>query len=1236
MQHLTVRVAWHDNAWNGTVCRRPSGNPYCLDLDRIRQERQDAYEDGIAGKAFVDIDLTKRPPCAAESGAFMNPTPWVRQFRHPYAELPKTRQTHGHLRPTNVTVPPYSTFAVPFAWMLRERSAEIEHGLPEPLSPDVEPPFPSPWVFPAPRQRELVDACFRQITEKRSLVMFYTKSGHPLGDHINRLVVGIGHIDKMGGIREYDASASAPSYPMWDRLISHSIRPAGTDGLLLPYHAYLEPTGDPELDAHRRELLTEIAVAPEPGHIMKFSYGSEVASSDVTLSVLERMLIAVRAVIRHGVAPGPWAEREEWINARIAEAWADRGAFPGASAVLEALGLRLATALLLELSRDGSLRSTQDPWPLLDALIRGRQAAPGPTYAADLAAVRQTWVAMPEPRRDFVKLLSRFAITTKAARRWLEPEERTAGALRAVSDLDIMANPYLIATLDLGDGSEDSPVSLTTVDRGLLPDPTVAGAAPVPQPSRVDSPADPRRLEAALVTVLGDAAGNGDALLTVGEALEAVQGLGLTPAPPISTDWVTGHVHDGRASLRLIDAGAAPRCLQLAGLADRGRWLAKLLRARAEKPLPSLGEDWHHLLVQAIQDGGSTVDEANTRHADALKEQAAALERITTRRLAVLVGRAGTGKTSVVGALLASPKLLAGEVLLLAPTGKATVRLAQKTNAHAQNIAQFLHGLKLYDGKRQRVLFTGNGAHRKERTVVIDECSMLTEDQLYAVLKALDLGHVQRIILVGDPHQLPPIGVGRPFADLVAELDRAAEASGPADAALAGALGRLTVELRTTTGGRPSDILRLASLFTTGTQPVDGDSVLGELAANAEADATKPGAGGDDSDLKLIFWQTPEELHTKLLDELALALGMKHPDDAEGYARELKLTPEGWVPFSDHSGAERFQVLSPVRMRDWGTFELNRFLQGHFRAADLRRARRPGGRSYGPEEIVPRDKVMLLRNGWFYGYDFGLSQKTRPYLANGEVGLVAREKNGWLSVSFAERERLQVSFKLVPASAERVDLELAYALTIHKAQGSEFGAVIVVVPAESRLVTRELLYTAITRARQKMVLLVQGTNTDGLYALSRPDHSETARRNTNLFTAGIRRTDAGVPFAEHLIHRTVRGELVRSKSEVIIANLLHAAGVDYRYERELHGAAEPGVVRPDFSFVDFAGDTIVWEHLGMLDRPDYRDSWTRRRAWYEANGFTLGVNLFTSEESGAGLDSSALDKQVAQIRDLVM
>jgi hypothetical protein len=140
--HLTQRVAWHDNGWNGTICSKPSGNPYCIALEEIYKRRQDALEDALSGSSWQTLDQEQLPPCIGESGGFMNATEWTRVFVHPYANVKKAQTTHGQLLPTPVTVPEYSTFAVPFAWMLRSEQEQIDERTPEflprraaPLSP---------------------------------------------------------------------------------------------------------------------------------------------------------------------------------------------------------------------------------------------------------------------------------------------------------------------------------------------------------------------------------------------------------------------------------------------------------------------------------------------------------------------------------------------------------------------------------------------------------------------------------------------------------------------------------------------------------------------------------------------------------------------------------------------------------------------------------------------------------------------------------------------------------------------------------------------------------------------------------------------------------------------------------------------------------------------------------------------------------------------------------------------
>lgn len=1222
MWHLTLRVAWHDNRWNGRVCMAPSQNSFCVALDRIRGERDDAKEDSFADVSWSELNTEDLPACKAEAGGFMNDQPWSRIAVHPYATNAKTSSTHRPLRPTRVTIPEFATLAVPFAFMLRENQEALDSSLPTTLPPDEQAPFPSPWIFSPARQEAVSDLFFGRLAPENSLVFLYCKEGQPLGETHPRLVVGVGRVLTVGPILRYE-SAAARTYPFWDRVIRHSIRTDGVDGFLLPYHDYLEPTGSAEEDARRRNLLAEIAVGVDPAQVRTFSYAAELAGPDVALSTLVRCLEAIRKIREHGIAKGPWERREEWLNVQIARTWRDRGAFPGAGSALEAIGMRLGTALFLELQASGVVQPDDDPWEKIGAILRGEARAPQPAYDADLRAVRPTWLNLSAERLSLLKLLSRFDLTPAQAARWWDASKRDRATQARISDGEVLSNPYRIAEADVGDGREPA-VSVAVIDRGLLPDSTIAARHPVPPPSAVGSLLDPRRVRAAVVSVLRRAAEDGDSLLSVAEALERLETLALSQPCVVGSSWLEDNspILDGVIDLAAVAAGTDRQeemaTVQLAELKKREGELARALRARATRAIPSLQVDWSSLLRMALDRQGVVFEPANDRHIAALAEQADALERITTRKLTALVGRAGTGKTSVLAALLECESLVRDGILFLAPTGKARVRLGAATSAQAMTIAQFLYGLDRYDGQRQRPIFVGTERYRKEKTVVIDECSMVTMDDLVAILNALDPAHVVRIILVGDPNQLPPIGVGRPFADLVATLE-GDEENEPQREGMGGALGRLTVELRTSAGA-PSDTLRLASWFTREQAPIDADRVLSDLEL-----------GADFNDLEIAFWSTPDELHSRLLEQFQKHLGLTGPKDVEGFNRSLGLDDRGWVRFDAPDGAANFQILSPVRMHPYGVHDLNRWVQRAFRSSEIARSHTPQSISLGDEEIVIRDKVIQTRNERRDAYDTGARTGTRVYLANGEIGMMASGKGQYLNAAFAGRPNLTVGYTGRDFPRGSGPLELAYALTVHKAQGSEFRAVFVILPARSRL-SRELVYTALTRSRDRMVLLIEGDNASTLYDFTRPEKSETARRNTNLFRGAVRERTDSVPYAAHLIHRTERGHMVRSKSELVIANMLFRMGLDYEYERVVEGTSASGRLRPDFSFADAAGDLILWEHLGMLGRDEYRKGWEWKQAWYDANGFVLGQSLFTTEDDErGGLDSETVRKVAEQV-----
>jgi hypothetical protein len=264
------------------------------------------------------------------------------------------------------------------------------------------------------------------------------------------------------------------------------------------------------------------------------------------------------------------------------------------------------------------------------------------------------------------------------------------------------------------------------------------------------------------------------------------------------------------------------------------------------------------------------------------------------------------------------------------------------------------------------------------------------------------------------------------------------------------------------------------------------------------------------------------------------------------------------------------------------------------------------------------DKVIQLRNqkrkGW--GKEVG---EHEIYLANGEIGTVATAKNGWFNIAFAGRPDLRFGYRGSQFGEDGGPLELAYALTVHKAQGSDFQVVFFILP-KTRMLSRELLYTGLTRAKQKLVLLVEGEDASTLYDFTRPERSETARRNTNLFRAAVREDIDRTPYAEHLIHRVSDGRMVRSKSELAVAIELQRLGMWERchYERVLEGSNRRERLRPDFTFIDSAGDELVWEHLGMLNKESYQRSWEWKLQWYADNGFKEGENLFTTRDGSDG------------------
>lgn len=1071
-----------------------------------------------------------------------------------------------------------------------------------------------------------------------------TKPGQShLTDDPRRVIVGIGRVTKIGAATEYlyeNPGRDALRSMVWERNICHSITPEIGDGFLLPYRELLYLAENDETF----ELASFVLHAPEES-FSAFSMGSEHVSHDEAVSVF---LSAATLVGRYEtLLPGNWGAARQWIDAELNRLWRLRGAYPGLGSVLSALGLPngtlLAHAIGGLLHADGK-DDIRDPWPLVGEVLHDPARLPKELAGSIGKTAARLWDSLQPERRALLKLLARFALTADQALRWYDPEQR-AGAWIDLDNAAILANPYQCFEADRG--RTDS-IPLRVVDRGVFPDPQVLAAIPIPPPSACPEAIDPRRGRALMLQVLETAAGEGHTLLPQEWVVQRVRELEISPPCAVTADWISAFKSGFAPELEESATATGAPAWQLERYAASRRLIDTRIKRRLGGARHTGEHDWRALIDQAL---GGAVKKPDATEEAARNEKAAALEELYRSRASVLIGPAGTGKTTLLLALLSLPQLRSGGVLLLAPTGRARVQMQKKAgDVQAYTLAQFLLALDRYDAATGAYLVTDSSQRENGyATVVIDEASMLTEDQLAATLDALQAASVQRLILVGDPRQLPPIGAGRPFVDVIRLLRE--QPTKPVRG-----LAELTIVRRQAAGGEkdlPRDDVLLSRWFSGEPPDVGADEVWDRIAA------------GKAHGVRAIAWKGDEDLQAKLLAELTthVRAGVD-PSVGDEAAFEASL---GGTIFKDRAyfnvsreeegvrrgggaAVEAWQILAPLRSGETGVDGLNRWIKRLFRVAVRGWADvepyywRKIAKPMGSQAILYGDKVINVSNGRRYD----VYPKTEgAYLANGEIGLVIGQYKGktwkpkgppWkLEVEFTTQPGVKFGFggsDFAQDGDER--LELAYALTIHKSQGSEFGTTFVIVPNPCRPLSRELLYTALTRQQSEVILFHQGDLRD-LMKLSLAERSETARRVTNLFAAPKLFPQAGTFLEEGLIHRTTRGELVRSKSEVIIANLLHSLGLPYGYEQPF--TARDGTTRyPDFTIEDAeSGRYLLIEHLGMLDRPDYFRRWQCKKRWYAAAGvrpFATGqgatdIRLLTTSEVD-GFDAAAIKEQIVR------
>jgi exodeoxyribonuclease V alpha subunit len=1168
--HLTARVAWHDGGWDGHVCERPELNSYCVGCqsypgDVIARERQLETEKANAGKHLSALKSSELPPCVYSINAFGAQA--VRGYSNP------PNFFYDGASRTEWDIPAATTCVWPYEAMYSDdvyKNEKLDNN----------------------QRSANADEFFKSIDAGSSLIFYYANYSNPFTEEESPkyVLVGVSRVKNVSDRLTYDnvSETIAERFAggmIWARNIS-SLYP--DEGLRLPYHRYRD---DPE-------ILNRFVIYPENPRTCK--YGARLLSDDDAIGLLEQFLGAIHELREIGDESENWSEREKWVLGCIAELWTKRGLYPGLLNVMRFLSADPATDHARRLMASGKSKEAHSLF--FDALDNGTEVAQYGLLGRPLQKLARQWKLKPDDAKALLRdILPRLDLSFDQIERIVSEDER----LRETHNLpeDCRApfdNPYLLSERYVGDSPDDT-IAWGTIDRGVLPSPELGGEALADM--EYD---DARRLRSLCIEQLKR---EPNQTFRAAEAILAEVNARLQKLP----EWKTAHFtaryfevdkdtmeealvlrkEEGRFWLYLQDVYEDEREIEDA--------LTKLAgRANIQLQRPFSEQDWK---VEIVDTKSPLLAKARDQYQDAVAAQASACASIFRKPLAVVTGAAGTGKTTVICALIRAVRQTEGDgapIAVMAPTGKASDRVRAKL--HQRGIARVdtstVHSFLAKGGWLNDNLTLRRRGGKKDGagTLIIDEASMLDLGLMASLVRSIDWRQVRRLILVGDPNQLPPIGRGRVFADTIIWMDRKND----------GSVARLDQNLRqmeNTVEGNGTAILGLANLFVGGAARDDGETTSVE--AEALLSAIHKG-GKVDEDLRVVYWDAPENLSSQLINTIEAEMS-EHTAEPLNQDKPYELWRKAfdWKP-------EKYQVLTPHRGEAYGVAALNDAMQKRIARGVLA--------TFGAVDgITLFDKVIQYRNRprsnaiWAYNYNSQKSERVEVF--NGEIGFV--QKHGYdganrrfrlkrFQVKFASKDHLGVGYgrELASGGSESVEnnLELAYAISVHKAQGSEFDHTYVLVPkSKGHSLSSELIYTALTRATKHCTLLVQG-DVSTLLSARRPENTQTGLINSSLFDGLFHAVpDALVQrkgwYEEGKIHQALGGDMVRSKSELVIANLLHEREVPFQYETALV-APDGTMYLPDFT-ITWNGEKWYWEHWGMMSSPKYAKHREDKIAWYQ-------------------------------------
>ena len=499
----------------------------------------------------------------------------------------------------------------------------------------------------------------------------------------------------------------------------------------------------------------------------------------------------------------------------------------------------------------------------------------------------------------------------------------------------------------------------------------------------------PHRIQSGIKYVLDHAAANGHTYLPEDILIDETTALLSIPADSISQNLIGMHVDS-----RIWIENTQPRRIYLNFFYYAESYVAKRLvdmAARRERPDPFIDAEIHNI---ELNEGIKFAE-----------GQLAAIRAAMTSGVFVITGGPGTGKTTIINAIIDLLETRQNVIELAAPTGKASKRMTEATGRDARTIHRMLGTNTINEGSLRQSFEHDEENPMDADCIIVDEMSMVDAPHMYYLLKAVGAG--TRLILVGDADQLPSVGAGNVLRDIIA-----------------------------------SAIVPCVS--------------LNEIFRQAEQSAIVTNAH------KINHGEYPD-LADKTKDFFYMQRGSSDSvlDTLKGLIAERLPKYLGCDPVD-------IKVLVPMRKTPLGVMNLNIMLQSILNPPSVSKPEK----EFRGTIFRTGDRVMQIKNNYDMPWrviDAGgrmIDDGTGVF--NGDEGIITYldEDNKSLEVCYDENRYVAYDFSQLD------ELELSYAVTIHKSQGSEYRAVIMpLLGGPDMLMTRNLLYTGVTRARELAVIV---------------------------------------------------------------------------------------------------------------------------------------------------------------------